>query len=206
MLIVLGFSVQSRAENGNKKQEIQQETNEQIINEIEYYLSGFTTFQADFSQNLTGNSQLRQGRILISRPAKARWEYMLPTPSILVVKGGRLSYHDVELDQVSFADVPETALDVLLYKEVKFGDNLQIVSVKNRKESVSIRVKQRDAENAFEALEMSFSKYPLALHRLRRIDEDNRSTTLFLSNVVYNAPLADDLFKLASQKIKRKRN
>lgn len=176
-----------------------------IITEVERYLSGFDTFEARFIQNLTGRVQIREGRILISRPGNARWEYQSPVRSVLLIDGSRLSYHDVELDQVSFASVPDTPLNVLLHKDVTLDGDLKIVSVSDEEESVSVIVRRSEATDSFESLEMTFSKYPLQLRRLRRTDANNRATTLSLSNVVYNAPLSEKLFTFPAKK-KRKKN
>lgn len=182
------------------------DTHAEIIKEIEFYLSSFDTFEANFVQNLTGNVQIREGRILIYRPGKARWEYNAPSRSVLIIDGDDLSFHDVELDQVSYTSIPDTPLNVLLHKDVKLSGDLEIVSIDDKDESVSIIVKRRESTSAFESLEMAFSKHPIQLHRLRRTNEKNHATTLFLKNVVYNAPLSGKLFEFPKKKIKRKKN
>jgi outer membrane lipoprotein-sorting protein len=177
-----------------------------LIPRVEEYLSSFRTMESRFTQTTTGRHQIRSGRILISRPGKARWEYVDPIKTTLTINNGRMSYYDEELDQISYTSVPASPLEVLLREEVKLSGDIIITDLQHDETSVSITVTPTAEKNQFETLTMVFNKTPLQLTRLHREDANNRATTLYLSAPAFNAPLPNDLFSLKDKTKKNKRN
>jgi chaperone LolA len=79
---------------------------------LDAYLAGVRTLRAEFTQQVTdgrgGQVQRADGRLLIQRPGKFRWE-LTPldaagakqTPQLMVADGRNLWFYDRDLDQVS---------------------------------------------------------------------------------------------------------
>lgn len=191
------------------------------IMDVEKYLSSFNSIQATFAQIIPGVNAQSRGLFYIKRPGKARWEYHKPVRTLLVIKDGRLSFYDYDLDQVTFSDVPRSPLEILLNSDVRLLNNpeLRVVDVQEDKTTLTITVKPTgahnkkatsvdflfDANSTNEALTMVFSKNPLTLKRLKRTDENNTSTLLELSQVKFNADIDDELFVFQNPKLFKKR-
>lgn len=63
------------------------------------------TMQASFQQQVIDDKgkvrQASEGKVLLSRPGKFRWEYATPDKHEIVADGKNVWIHDVELDQVT---------------------------------------------------------------------------------------------------------
>ncbi len=70
------------------------------LKEIELYLNNIKTLTANFTQQTSGSSPVK-GKFYLSRPGKMRIEYINQPQIIIAVNGAILSYHDIELDEIS---------------------------------------------------------------------------------------------------------
>lgn len=76
-----------------------------IASRLSQLLSGFYTYQAVFKQ-ITLDSEDRvirksQGRVVIMRPGRFRWETDSPTKQIIIMNGKKLCVYDVDLAQAA---------------------------------------------------------------------------------------------------------
>jgi len=167
-----------------------------IIKQAEEYLSSFRTFSAKFTQ-INPNSTISDGTIQISRPGKARWEFIKPEQAVMIVNDGNLVFYDKELDQISYADVPTTPLNILLYEKVTFDGNATIVDIEENKKALHITLapgNKESNEHKYQSLVMSFDKDPFTLRRLVRRDQRNVSTTVVLKKIEIDKPIEKDVF------------
>lgn len=178
------------------------------IKQVEKYLSGFKTLTARFIQINQTKAVLSQGKIFIERPGKARWEYLSPEQILLVVKDGKLSFWDKELDQITYADLPPTPLEILLYNNVEFSEKTKVIDVLETDDMLTVIIAPTSTDNEFQYLEMEFSKDPLTLKRLRRADANNAITTIQLINPKFDKKLDEELFTFKNPRVfdKQKRN
>ncbi len=171
---------------------------EATLYKIEKYLSSFITMEVNFRQLVSVGSQLRAGKLYISRPGNARWEYIEPIKTTLVIQDGRMSYYDEELEQISYADVPESAISVLLDQKIDlYSDKMRVLRVSETKDSIDIILTPnvKDKDNV-DILHMVFSPFPMQLRRIHRVDSNNRVITLEFGPPVFNVPLDMELFSL----------
>jgi outer membrane lipoprotein carrier protein len=68
-------------------------------------LNNIRSMQADFTQTIVNKSgkavQQSQGRMIMERPGKFRWEVKQPTAQLLIANGQRLWIYDPDLEQVT---------------------------------------------------------------------------------------------------------
>ena len=68
-------------------------------------LNNIRSMQADFTQTIVGKAaqpmQLSQGKMVLARPGKFRWEVQKPVAQLLVANGKRLWIYDPDLEQVT---------------------------------------------------------------------------------------------------------
>lgn len=185
------------------------------IREIERYLNSFTSLESRFMQTNPENVNISRGKIYISRPGKARLEYIDPNNMLLIIKDGSLTLWDKELDQISYADVPPTPFEALLYKNLDLSNKVKIENFRETDDTISITVSPdvipdgEDAEHgAFESLTLIFRKNPIALTRLQRTDENNTTVTITLIDPKLDSKMNDELFNFKNPRIynRKKRN
>lgn len=171
------------------------------IKQVEEFLSGFNTLESRFNQ-ISPEGRISQGKVYIMRPGKARWDYETPEETRLVIRDGRLMYYDKELDQVSYGDVPQTPVTVLLTKDIKFSGDIKVVNLRDDKDSLSITAAPVSTgdEESFESLTFAFLKSPLRLVRIHRTDSNNNTITMTLLQPKYDVKLKDDVFTLSNPK------
>lgn len=73
--------------------------------QLDRFMNSVNSLQADFSQVVYGdNGDIRQevqGRFLMLRPGRFRWDYTHPYQQLIVADGERLWIYDKDLDQVT---------------------------------------------------------------------------------------------------------
>lgn len=101
--------------------------NRKDIKRIEHYLNNITTFIAYFTQDVDDN--ISSGKFYLQKKGKIgkfRWEYYSPTHLIVVVNGNKLSYHDVEINEVSYSNVDDLFTNFLVKPNLKLEKDLDI--------------------------------------------------------------------------------
>src|SRR6185437_1375696 len=83
------------------------------LQQIENYLNGLTTAQADFT--FAGpDGAVSHGSFYLSRPAKLRFDYTEPKGNLLIADGDYVIYYDAQQKEASNLPISSTPLDFLL--------------------------------------------------------------------------------------------
>lgn len=165
------------------------------IKQAETYLSEFDTLSARFTQ-LNPEGSISQGVIYISRPGNARWEYISPHSSLVIVNEDELSYWDRDLDQVTYADLPPSPINILLDKKTDFNDKVKVAGAINGENSFTLLLESKnyDEEGEKEMLTMVFSKNPFKIKRLMRTDSSGTTTSIELVDLKLDEKIDKELF------------
>jgi len=170
----------------------------EYIKKAEEYLSSIKTISADFVQTGSGYDVTGKGRIFISRPGLARWEYEMPSNVLMIINGKDLSYYDKELDQVTYAGISGTPLKTILEEDINFSEDFEIKDTKEDISYFTISLGQKkdnkEKNDFFETLSLIFEKEPFELKKLVRIDSNGTPVIINLINTEFNKELAKDLF------------
>lgn len=159
---------------------------------VEQYLNGFYSFSAQFKQS-NKNNDISYGKLFISKPEKIRCEYSSPSPLLLIMNEGKITYYDKELDEISYTNADINALKLLSLNEVNFN-NLNLVSASKDNGFISLSIKEYSKELKQNLIVTLRLNYPLLkLSQVVVTTEDNEVNMIF-DNIIYNKPLSKQLF------------
>lgn len=99
------------------------------------FFDDLNTFYADFSQTVYQDGKQTQqsnGDVLLKKPLKFRWDYILPERMQLISDGERFYHYDAELAQATskpISDVADTALATMLNDKNKIDETFTIAEL-----------------------------------------------------------------------------
>ena len=91
---------------------------QQDLQKIINYFNNLKRLKVNFEQK--DYNGLSKGKITLSKPGKIRIDYYTPVPIILIDNNHKITYYDVNLDQISYIAEKNDILELLtsnLYKE-----------------------------------------------------------------------------------------
>ncbi|MFO1241828.1 MAG: outer membrane lipoprotein carrier protein LolA [Rickettsiales bacterium] len=186
-----GGATSSQTEQQTRLGDVQKE---QILTQVEAYLNGLTTIQADFVQIAPGGN-LSTGKFFLKRPGKMRWQYDPPVPVLLISNGSVFTYYDYELQQVNEIPLDSTLAGFIAQKNIRFDP--EVITVKEILEAnkvIRIRIVQTDHPKDGD-LTMELTDSPMQLRNLIIKDSKGESTNVSLNGARYGVPLEDKLFQ-----------
>jgi outer membrane lipoprotein-sorting protein len=184
------------------------------LKEVDSYLGKFKTMQSRFTQysNSDKLGGISEGMLYIKRPHKSRWEYAVPSPAILFINADELVFYDADVEQVSYDDVPETPLSLLLSDNFSvLSSQIQIVGIENNSTQLILtladkkHIHEKQQVREFQSLTLFFKKNPLTLARAEATNADNLSTSITFTGIRFDEPLDDALFVFKDNRKKKKR-
>ena len=156
---------------------------DQAVQQIEAYLNGITTMQADFIQTHSDGSRYN-GTFYLNRPGRLRFEYAPPNGDYIVADGLLVHYWDNEVKNYSNAPIGSTLADFLLRKKIKLSGDLTVKSVQDVPDEQRWLVTlSQTADPQAGKLTLLFDKNPLRLVRWRIIDGTGAMTEVSLSKI-----------------------
>lgn len=170
------------------------------VQEVEKFLNGIQTFQADFTQ-LNGDGTQAQGVFYLKRPHNLKFVYTAPEGSVLLAKNGYLIFYDADQQEEMTLEVENTPAAFLLRDTLSLTENLQVKEIHQTDAQINVTVS--DLEETV-TLTLYFD---LALEKLlgwRVKDIQNTLTSVQFKNPLINPGLSDDLF-LRVKKFQSKR-
>lgn len=172
---------------------------EVLVNNIQNYLNGLTTMQARFSQ-LSQDGSVQNGTFYLSRPGKLRFQYDKPNGDYIVADGFLVHYWDDGVKNHSSAPIGTTLADFLLRKNIRFGGDIQVLSLKRPgTNKLLITFNQKKNPEAGD-LRMLFTESPLRLEKWRVTDGAGTITEVTLSDVKTGLRLSPALFRFKAPK------
>lgn len=159
---------------------------------IESYLNGVRSLEARFVQ-VAPDGSISEGRVLMRRPGRMRFEYDPPVPILLVADGNFMIFHDKQLKQTSHIPLGSTPLSFLVQEKIDFAKAANIERIERGPGALRMTVsdpkKTRDGK-----ITLVFSDQPMLLKQWVVQDGNGQQTTVALSQMQTNIPLKSDLF------------
>ncbi len=167
------------------------------IARVEKYLNGFTSLEAKFMQ-IAPDGSISQGKVYFNRPGRLRVDYEPPVPVLVVASGGWMNYYDKELRQTNRLPLDSNPLSVLLAKEVKLSEPVEILGI--ARENGTLRVRVQDRKKPEEGqLTLVFSERPFQFRQWLIRDAVGQTTTVSLSDPRFDAEMDPRLFTHARE-------
>lgn len=174
LLILGGYGLTSSRTEGQTYQD-------PVIAEIEEYMSNTKTFQANFTQ-ISNNGVQATGVIYLSRPGRMRVEYDPPINDYIVADSVTLYHWDDELKQESRTSQEDTLADFLLRDELRFTDDVTILSLVKYPHAIEITITQTTKPEQGK-LTLGFQRSPMTLNRWVVVDAQGLKTEIVLDNI-----------------------
>jgi len=164
------------------------------------YLVQLNSLRAQFSQEIiVGDDELVEaalGKVSLKKPGKFRWDYTEPFERVIVADGERVWLYEADLEQVTVRPLDRTLGETpaaLLSGDAKALDRFELIdaSASNHLEWVQLRPVSQESD--FERIRLAFEEGELA--ELTLEDRLGQTTRIFLSDVVTNVAIADEVFR-----------
>ena len=161
---------------------------------------------ANFTQ--TGrNGQTLDGKLILKRPGKIRFQYGHGVPMLIVADGKSLTMIDYQVKQVSRWPIGNSPLSVLLDPSRNLAKVAKVLPSDDRVVLVQARDPSRPE---FGTIALSFAKVPsapggLLLTGWTTVDAQKNRSTVKLSNQRFNVPVAETAFRYVDPRKSAKR-
>jgi outer membrane lipoprotein-sorting protein len=164
---------------------------------VQAHLAAITTMTAGFTQT-DRNGQVLTGTLSLKRPGKVRFQYQKGVPILIVGDGNALTFIDYSVKQVQRWPIGKSPLGVLLDPKRDIGGIAKLVP---SGDPSIISVEANDPKHPdFGKITLIFQRDEASPAGLRMLgwvalDPQNNRTTIRLSNIKFNAPIADGTFR-----------
>ena len=145
-----------------------------------------------------------RGNLYLKRPGKIRFEYDAPNPMLIVSDGVTIMQSNKALGTSDRIPLKSTPLDFFLKSEVSLERDTNVLGLQKRPDGISVTVQDKSGRAAGQ-MTMTFNPQNFALTRWNVLDEFGTSTTVDLTDLVYNQEIDPALFILENNKRDRRR-
>tara|TARA_R110000868_G_scaffold218576_1_gene468899 strand:+ start:45003 stop:45605 length:603 start_codon:yes stop_codon:yes gene_type:complete len=162
------------------------------VEEIESYLNGITTLEADFQQQAPGTPYMT-GTLYLNRPKQFLWQYKIPNEQKLVSTGSRLFFHDPETEQTTQLPLHSGFAGLLTKDSFSFNNgDFNIHNIQNYDDVTIIELSlKQDDENSFV---LKFNNKPLSLLSMSSRDNFGQGVSILFANLQQGHTLDASLF------------
>ena len=162
------------------------------LQQIENYLNGLTTAQADFTF-AAPDGTVSHGVFYLSRPAKLRFEYTEPKGNLLIADGDYVIYYDAQQKEASNLPISSTPLDFLLRQHVSLTEGVKVTSFEHNAGVIRASLVRSKSEGDG-SVTVVFGDNPIELRGWRLVDGQGQTTDVSFSNWKFGMSLDPALF------------
>lgn len=167
------------------------------IARVEAYLNGFRSLESKFVQ-IAHDGGMAEGTVYMERPNRIRVDYAPPVPVLMVGSGSWITFYDKELKQSNRVPLDSNPLAVLLAKEVRLADPVEVTRITREAQTLQITVRDKKSPQEGE-LTMVFADKPLQFRKWVVKDRAGQETTVALADAQFNVALDPKLFTHARE-------
>ena len=166
------------------------------INKIENFLNNIKNLTCRFIQNSNGN--VVEGKFYLSRngesSGKMRIEYLAEPKVLIVVNGAILSYHDIELDEISRLSTNTTPASFLTRPNISFSaKDVEITNITKNNDEIKVSVMKKNRKEAGE-FSLIFKLNPFEFVRMEVKNDLEQTISIQLKNIDFQSKISDKLF------------
>ena len=163
------------------------------LKQIESHLNNIKYLSAKFIQE-SSDGNLVEGKFFLSRPGKMRIEYLADPKIIIIVNGSILSYHDVELDEVSRLRTNTTPASFLTRPHISFSSkDVEVTNIKKTPSRLKVSVMKKNRKEAGE-FSLIFSRNPLEFIKMEVKNDLDQIVGVTLAEKNFTSPISKKLF------------
>lgn len=190
---IVFFSLQNNASADNSKF-ITKYSSE--LEKIENFLNKITNLSAKFIQN--SNGEVVEGKFYLARnpnsAGKMRIEYLAEPKILIIVNGAILSYHDIDLDEISRLSTNTTPASFLTRPNIAFNSkDVEITNVEKTSEYIKVSVMKKNRKDAGE-FSLIFNNQPFEFVKMQVKNDLDQIINVELKNIDFQSKISDKLF------------
>lgn len=169
--------------------------NRQILTQVEQAYNKIRTLRARFAQfNSKVKDDLQTGTLYLSRPGRLRLVYEKGSPLEFYAVNGYLIYHDKESKEVSYFELNQTPVELILKDQLHFDDPGFVVSdVQDVLDEYYVTAYKKDAKE-LGSLTLVIDKDTWQLKQWDVLDMQGVKSTVSLYDTHINAPVDKSVF------------
>ena len=173
--------------------------NREILTKVENAYNSMKTIKAKFAQfNSKVKDDLQTGDLYLSKPGKMRLVYEKGSPLEFYAVNGFFIYHDKDLQEVSYFDLNQTPVALILKDKLSFKEPDFVVSdVQDVLDEYFVSAYKKDAEE-LGTLTLVIDKDTLELKQWDVVDMQGIKSTVSLYDISANKPIKDSMFNFVN--------
>lgn len=169
--------------------------NRKILTTVENAYNQIGTLQARFAQfNSKVQDDLQTGTLYLDKPGKMRLVYEKGSPLEFYAVNGYLIYHDKEAKEVSYFELAQTPVELILKEKLSFEDPAFVVTeVQDILDEYYVTAHKKDAKE-LGSLTLIIDKETMQLKQWDVLDMAGITSTVSLFDTKVNIPVDKRLF------------
>ena len=175
--------------------------------DVQQALVATTSMTASFTQT-AANGAVARGTMQLKRPGRVRFDYGDDAKYLVIADGRQLSFIDYQVSQVSQWPIRSTPLGVLLDPKADLSRIARLLPTSEMPGQVAVQAadpgKADYGRITFFLAPDKSAPGGLRLTGWRVVDAQNNLTTVELSDVRMNVPVADSAFKFNDPRARRR--
>lgn len=168
------------------------------LSAISGYINGLKTAEADFRQ-INADGSISQGRVMIERPGRMRFEYAPPDRTLVLASAGQVAIFDSK-SNTSAEQYPlaKTPLSLILAPKVDLTKAEMVVG-HTEVDGLTVVTAQDPRHPELGTLEMAFSADPVMLKQWTVTDQAGGQTTVVLGPLTTGKRYPMETFSINAQ-------
>lgn len=168
------------------------------LSAISSYINGLKTAEADFRQ-INADGSTSQGRVMIERPGRMRFEYAPPDRTLVLASAGQVAIFDSK-SNTSAEQYPlaKTPLNLILAPKVDLTKAAMVVG-HTEVDGLTVVTAQDPQYPELGTLEMAFSANPVTLKQWTVTDQAGGQTTVVLGPLTTGKRYPIETFSINAQ-------
>lgn len=176
----------------------------ELISKLEAQYVCLDTIQMDFIQKTKvvtagfPQGKTSYGVMFLKRTAKMRWDYKPPKNYHIISDGKIIWFYDEDEEQVMVGKLEgflDKHLITSLFLDIKNIENFFHIKGEEDKDYFKLTLTPYEARPQLEKLFVWIKKKDLHIEKIRLIDLYGNINLIKFSNIIYDPPLKEDLFK-----------
>lgn len=163
---------------------------------IEEFLNNIINLKASFVQSIEDSSV--EGIFYLSRnkesAGKMRIEYLAQPKVVIVVNASILTYHDIELDEISRLSTNTTPASFLTRPNISFNSkDIEITNIEKKQDLIKISLLKKNRKDAGE-FSLIFKNDPLEFVKMEVKNDLGQVISVSLKNIEFPSSIPNKFF------------
>lgn len=169
--------------------------NRVILTKVEKAYNNMRTIKAKFAQfNSKVKNDLQTGDLYLSKPGKMRLVYEKGSPLEFYANNGYFIYHDKELKEVSYFELDQTPVALILKSKLSFTDpEFVVTDVQDVLDEYYVTAHKKSAPE-LGSITLVIDKESMQLKQWDVVDMQGIKSTVSLYDIEQNKPIEATMF------------